>query len=158
MRKSTLLWLFFATLCGITLFHTSQKVHDERVKLAALDVSISKEEESIRVLHTEWGYLNQPVRLEKLAKAYLKLAPMKGSQFARVEDLPPRPATVQVPEAAAETQETAKPDIAAVTVAPPPIIKILKPEAPAVIRPTPPITAATNSRRLGDVIKSLGVE
>ena len=94
MRKTTLLWLILAAICGTALFHTSQKVHDEREKLAVLDVSIGKEQESLRVLNAEWSYLNQPARLEKLAKAYLQLAPLKGRQFMKVEDIPMRGAVV----------------------------------------------------------------
>jgi hypothetical protein len=108
MRKTTLLWLVLSAFCGTVLFHTSQKVHDEREKIAALDANIAKEEESLRVLNAEWSYLNQPARLEKLAKTYLNMAPLKGSQFIKVEDIPLRGAVV------AE----------AVTTTPAPIIKI----------------------------------
>jgi hypothetical protein len=95
VRKITLLWLALTAFCAIALFHTSQKVHDERVKLAALDDSIGKEQESLRLLSAEWSYLNQPARLEKLAKAYLgPLAPLKGSQFVKAEDIPMRETVV----------------------------------------------------------------
>jgi hypothetical protein len=91
VRKITLLWLALTAFCAVALFHTSQKVHDERVKLAALDESIGKEQESLRLLSAEWSYLNQPARLEKLAKTYLgPLAPLKGSQFVKAEDIPLR--------------------------------------------------------------------
>jgi hypothetical protein len=151
MRKSTFLWLALATFSGITLFHTSQKVHDGRVHLATLNAAVGKEEESLRLLHTEWGYLTQPARLEKLTKVYLKLAPMKGSQFARIEDIPLRP------ETHAETHEqTEKPDIAADVIAPK-INKILKPEAP-VAAASAPAAASIEQRSIGDVIKGLGSE
>jgi hypothetical protein len=93
MRKTTLLWLILAVFCGAGIFRTSQKVHEEREKIAILEASISKEEESLRVLNAEWSYLNQPARLEKLAKTYLHLAPLKGGQFVKVEDIPVRRAT-----------------------------------------------------------------
>jgi hypothetical protein len=93
MRKTTLLWLILAVVCGAGSFRTGQKVHEEREKIAMLEASINKEEESLRVLNAEWSYLNQPARLEKLAKTYLHLAPLKGGQFVKVEDIPLRSTT-----------------------------------------------------------------
>jgi len=123
MRRINLLWLLLAVFCGSGIFHTSQKVHDERAKIATLNASIGKEEESLRVLNAEWSYLNQPARLEKLAKTYLHLAPLKGSQFAKVEDIPLRgSADTQTAPIMAEKKpeekkvaekKTAKPHIAA---------------------------------------------
>ncbi|MCE9507882.1 MAG: hypothetical protein K8R48_06155 [Alphaproteobacteria bacterium] len=144
MRKSTLLWLGLAAFCGITLFHTSQKVHDSREKLAALTRDIGREEESLSVLQAEWSYLNQPRRLEKLAKQYLKLAPLKGAQFVKAEDIALRPAAAAAPE----------PHVA------------LSPEPAVVVSNEPPLIpqkksndkrqTASNSRKFGDVMKSFG--
>src|SRR5438552_1875885 len=96
MRKSTLLWLLLATFCGISLFHTSQKLHDSRAKIITLDRDIAQEQESLRVLQAEWSHLNEPDRLEKLSAQYLKLAPLKGSQFMKVEDIPLRGAAIEM--------------------------------------------------------------
>lgn len=111
MRKTTLLWLVLAVFCGTGIFHTSQKVHDERVKIETLNASIAKEEESLRVLNAEWSYLNQPTRLEKLTKTYLHLAPLKGTQFVKVEDIPLRKAKVaQITPPAEEKTAVKKPE------------------------------------------------
>lgn len=109
MNRMAVLWLFLAVTSGALLFKTSQQVTDGRQHLANITADIRREEDSLRVLQAEWSYLNQPDRLEKLAAQYLKLAPMKGKQFAEVDSLPPRP----VPEtpATAETPEL----VAAVT-------------------------------------------
>ena len=162
MRKSVLLWLVLATFCGIALFHTSQKVHDEREKLAHLSQSIGKEEESIRVLQAEWGYLNQPHRLEKLAQNYLKLAPFKGRQFAKLEDIPLRPAAPALsPEPEIKTE---KPQNNAVSAVVPPPVKIIRPAltmAPPIVHHPAAVSTASapaHDRKFGDVMKSLGVE
>ena len=119
MRKTTLLSLLLAVFCGTGIFHTSQKVHDEREKIATIEAAIGKEEESLRVLNAEWSYLNQPTRLEKLAKTYLRLAPLKGGQFVKVENIPLRSTAVaetapSPEEKKSEEKKMARPQIAAV--------------------------------------------
>jgi cell division protein FtsL len=177
MRKTTLLWLVLAAFCGTVLFHTSQRVHDEREKLAALETSIGKEEESLRVLSAEWSYLNQPARLEKLAKTYLNMAPLKGSQFIKVEDIPLRSAAPEVAEAtttapaeqmAEEKPAEKKPAKPHITTAIPskPIVNIRKPAAvvTAQAKPARPAAntaaAAANPHSFSDLMKNLhaGVE
>jgi len=127
MRKTTLLWLILALFCGTGIFHTSQRVHDEREKIAALEASVGKENESLRVLNAEWSYLNQPARLEKLAKTYLHLAPLKGNQFVKVEDIAPRGALV-----ADATQQTT----------PAPVVKINE-QQPLLHKLAPHVAQAT---------------
>ena len=60
MRKTALLWLVLASLCGGILFQTSQRVNDGRTRLANINAALKKEDESLRVLQAEWSYLNQP--------------------------------------------------------------------------------------------------
>jgi hypothetical protein len=163
MRKSTLLWLVLAAFCGTALYHTSQKVHDKREKLAALQSSIAAEEESLRVLGTEWSYLNPPARLEKLAKQYLGMAPLKGSQFVTAESLPPR--AVAAPEIAsvAEAPAAEKPAVTAETKKPAEkqAVKIRKTAAPVSLpKPAQKLPeapqAAKNARSFNDIMQSLG--
>ncbi len=174
MRKSTLLWLLLAMFCGIFLFHTSQRVHDGREKAAELDQSIAREEESIRVLQAEWGYLNQPDRLEKLARAHLHLEPLKGGQFVKLEEVALRGQKVKgetLPSAAAQTEISKYPH------------PNLLPEGEGTVkRLTPPLplgeggneatsarktvvvkkpradTTASTPRKFNDVMKSLGID
>lgn len=141
MRKSTLLWLVLALSCGTTLFYTSQKVHDSREKIVALVRQAAQEEESIRVLRAEWSYLNQPKRLEKLAGAYLDLAPMKGSQFVGADEFPlqPETSTGNVRHAPPSLQERVGE-------------RALSQQKRSINKKQ----TAGNSRNFGDVIKSLG--
>lgn len=127
MHKATVFWLALAVLCGTLLFHTSQQVTDGRTALRAMEREVLREEESLRVLQAEWSYLNQPERLEKLAREYLDLQPLNGRQFARVTDLNERiddSAAVPAEDATAtsavekNSQDTATPRPSAAAVAP----------------------------------------
>lgn len=102
MTRMAVLWFALAIVAGALLFKTSQQVNDGRQRLAAITQEMRREEDSLRVLQAEWSYLNQPERLEKLSKQYLKLTPMKGQQFARIDSLPLRPVSEE-PAAPAET-------------------------------------------------------
>ncbi|MGQ0526504.1 MAG: cell division protein FtsL [Alphaproteobacteria bacterium] len=75
----------FLILCvlgtGALLLHTSQKVQIAESKLKTIEEQITHEEESIRVLRTEWAFLNTPERLERLAQRYLDLEPVVADQL-----------------------------------------------------------------------------
>ncbi len=132
MRKATLFWLGMATVCGTLLFHTSQEVTDGRSALRRMERDVLREEESLRVLQAEWSYLNQPERLEKLAREHLNLVPLNGRQFIRVSDLNER--IDESALAAAQENEIAEETPAvAVTSAPVPVIAPVIP--PAAIEP-----------------------
>ncbi|MFD1625791.1 cell division protein FtsL [Azospirillum griseum] len=94
-------WLFWGGLiaaAGAVLFQTSYDVQDLEEKLAGLNRKIVTEQESIQVLRAEWSYLNDPAKLEELARAHLALQPTEARQFVALDSLPMRPA--QAPDAA----------------------------------------------------------
>lgn len=186
MRKATIFWLSLAAVCGTLLFHTSQEVTDGRSALRGMERELLREEESLRVLQAEWSYLNQPERLEKLAREYLDLAPLHGRQFARVSDINERvdeealaaaaaadttasiepaagieeamPAMVEEPAAAPAKPAPVKP--AAVKASP--AVSQTKPApvraAPvAAPAPQPAPAAPAQPRAFTDVLKNLGV-
>ncbi len=64
------------------------KAHER--ELQALSAEIVKEGESIRVLKAEWSYLNQPERLQALARKHLALAPTGANQIVVLASLPLR--------------------------------------------------------------------
>ncbi len=138
MRKTAMLWLVLAVICGGMLFQTSQRVTDGRAQLAGIDAAARKEDEHLRVLQAEWSYLNQPDRLEKLSKQYLHLAPLKGKQFTKVVELEERSAA-PVAEAPAVAPETS----AAVVVVEPEVTAPAAPIATAPIAATPVAPAVT---------------
>ncbi len=173
MRYSTMFWIVLAALSGSALFYTSQQVTGGRDQLARIEKNIGQEEESLRVLQAEWSYLNQPERLEKLAQQYLDLAPMTGRQFARLAEIPLRPAAAPVlaqEDISITDDKKKKPEV-------PAVVRVMKPQAPAATAPvvksvsvrpqTPPArtapvrtppAAAVSKRGFGDVMKSLGVD
>jgi cell division protein FtsL len=66
----------------------SAKAHER--ELQTLTTEISKEGEAIRVLKAEWSYLNQPERLQALARKHLALGPTGPSQIVVLASLPLR--------------------------------------------------------------------
>lgn len=172
MRKSTLLWLGLAAVCSIILFSTSQKVIDGEAKLAELKHETMREEESLRVLQAEWSYLNQPDRLEKLARQYLHLQPLTGRQFATIDTILMRPVDITPEEAPVAATIVTKPQTKA-------IIKTVKAIKAPVLKPLPkevrreivekpkpaqkPSAVANNKpvpkqRNFDDLIEGLGIE
>lgn len=158
MRKTAMLWLVLAVICGGMLFQTSQRVTDGRAQLAGIEAAARKEDEHLRVLQAEWSYLNQPDRLEKLSNQYLHLEPLKGKQFAKVADLEQRPvevvaevdtaAPVIEPETAAPVVTAAEPAAVAPAVKTAPVAQtapLLKPApqkpAAAAVKPQPVVKA-----------------
>ncbi len=65
-RLSGLFFIVIAIFCGVLLFQTSQSVQSREDELANIEEKNIKEEEEIRVLTTEWDYLNSPQRLENI--------------------------------------------------------------------------------------------
>lgn len=187
MRKATIFWLCLAAVCGTLLFHTSQEVTDGRSDLRKMEREVLREEESLRVLQAEWSYLNQPERLEKLAREYLELQPLNGKQFARVSDINERIDEEALAAAAAadttaaiepaagidaaltasasvvEKPAPAKPKVSVAKpttpkpVAPKPVASASSAAKPAPIPAPQPTAAPAQPRAFNDVLKNLGV-
>lgn len=140
MRKSTSLWLVLAACCGAVFFQVSQKIHDRRETIAAVNRKIVEEEESIRLLQAEWSYLNQPDRLESLSRKYLGLSPLKGSQFVALEEITERGAG-PLPEALAKAAAAAQEAVHGSSK-----------------QKHEPKQNVARRRNINDIIKSLGIE
>ncbi len=50
-------------------------------RIAELRQSIDGERDAVGVLRAEWSHLNRPKRIERLARKYLGLRPLKASQI-----------------------------------------------------------------------------
>lgn len=97
-RISNLLLLCVAAGFGTLLFWTSQSVQQAEDRLADIDRNVRQEQESIRVLDTEWDYLNRPQRLEELANEYLKVKPPESGNFIKsATDIPVPPSGIVPP-------------------------------------------------------------
>ena len=87
MRNTALLWLVLAIFCSGALFYVSQKTHNMKQDLVVVTKDIAQEQEAIRVLEAEWSYLNNPKRLERLTKKYLKTDVMRLDQFVQEDGI-----------------------------------------------------------------------
>ena len=56
-------------------------------EIVRLQKDIEAERDAVAVLRAEWGLLNRPERIERLAEKYLKLAPAKPQQLVTLETL-----------------------------------------------------------------------
>ncbi|HUD89653.1 MAG TPA: hypothetical protein VMR17_24610 [Xanthobacteraceae bacterium] len=60
-------------------------------RLAKLRGELRHERDTIAALRAEWGQLDNPARIEALAKRYLQLKPVTPIQFDTFDHLPERP-------------------------------------------------------------------
>jgi hypothetical protein len=60
-------------------------------RLAKLRSEVRHERDDIAALRAAWGQLDNPERIEALAKRYLRLKPIAPTQFDTLDRLPDRP-------------------------------------------------------------------
>ncbi len=60
-------------------------------RLAKLRGEVRRDRDKIAALRAEWGQLDNPARIEALAKRFLKLKPVVPTQFDPLDHLPDRP-------------------------------------------------------------------
>jgi hypothetical protein len=60
-------------------------------RLAKIRSELRRERDTIAALRAEWGELDNPARIEALAKRYLPLKPIAATQFDSLSQLPERP-------------------------------------------------------------------
>jgi hypothetical protein len=77
-------------LVSFELYNGVHRVKAKAQALAQVKSEIMREREAIRVLKAEWSYLNQPERLQALARRHLALAPTGASQIVVLTSLPVR--------------------------------------------------------------------
>ena len=70
------------------LYNGVHRVKAQEQALGKLKGQFAQEAEAIRVLKAEWSYLNQPERLQALARRHLALAPTGASQITVLASLP----------------------------------------------------------------------
>jgi len=67
-------------------------------RLAKLRGEVRRERDRIAALRAQWGELDNPARVEALAKRYLKLKPVVPTQFDPLDRLPERPPSFVKPD------------------------------------------------------------
>lgn len=90
MRRAIWLWLVLALGLGFGVYQLKLQVQALEQQLAKANRQILESEEAIHVLKAEWSYVNQPERIDELARKYLGLAPLLGKQYGSLAKLPQR--------------------------------------------------------------------
>lgn len=157
IRPTSSVLLILAAAAGGALFHISFEVSELDDRLAHLNSEIRGDREAIHVLRAEWSFLNQPERLEELARRHLDLMPVGGNQLAGAGTLPVRPDSELD-----EKNKTLGPDGLGMAIALPTAAPKSKPAAPN--RPAAISVATTTkphvekSRSLDDVLREIVTE
>jgi hypothetical protein len=69
-------------------------------RLAKIRSEVRRERDTIAALRAEWGELDNPARIEALAKRFLPLKPVVPTQFDSLNQLPERPPQLVLPGSA----------------------------------------------------------
>lgn len=59
-------------------------------RLARIRSEVRRERDTIAALRAQWGELDNPARIEALAKRFLPLKPIEPTQFSSLDQLPER--------------------------------------------------------------------
>jgi len=84
-RLTIALTVFLAIALSIGVFRITYQVDELEQELSELNKQILEEQETIHILKAEWSYLNDPNRLEDLARRHLGLEAMQGNQLVNMD-------------------------------------------------------------------------
>jgi hypothetical protein len=88
VRNVTALGFLLSTLLGTIIYQIKHQVLDLEQKMYGINREIISKNEAIHILNAEWGYLNQPKRLQALNNKYLQLRSIAHHQVASYKTLP----------------------------------------------------------------------
>lgn len=86
-RITTSFVLVFIIAAGVGLYQLKYKAQRLQKEVSALEASIVRDREAIRVLEAEWTYLTRPERVAALSERYLALRPAEAEQVLASADL-----------------------------------------------------------------------
>ena len=75
---------------AVTLFHLKQQFGDMEKELAQVNRTIATHREMIKVMRSEWTYLNRPAWIAEMAKKHLGMEHNGPARLIHLSDLPPR--------------------------------------------------------------------
>lgn len=87
MRILNVLLVSCLIALAFVIYDVKYDTRDLDARVAALRLDIRKERDGIAILRAEWGHLNRPARMERLARKHLGLAPMQAHQMITREQL-----------------------------------------------------------------------
>jgi cell division protein FtsL len=88
IRLTTLLWVALLVVAGGTVMHVSYQVRHVEKHLSELARDTRQEEDAIRILGAEWDSLNDPHRIDELAKRHLALESTPIARVVALEAIP----------------------------------------------------------------------
>lgn len=91
MPRVFLVWLILASCIGWAVYQLKYEVQRLEDRLAKVNHQIVTDQEATQVLKAEWSYLNQPQHLSELARKFLDLEPVQGSQLVALSAVPAKP-------------------------------------------------------------------
>ncbi|WP_274628336.1 cell division protein FtsL [Arvimicrobium flavum] len=97
-RTSDMIMLAVIVASAAFTYKTKHEAENRLSEIRKIEAQIRFEEDTIDVLKADWSLLTQPVRLERLVKAYeteLGLKTVEATQIVRLSDLPERPLTIE---------------------------------------------------------------
>ena len=86
--RSIFFWAFIISLTGVSMFLIKHEVQILNAKLNQLHHDVLTHQENISILKAEWSYLNQPGRIEGLARRHSDYRPTETKQIINIKDLP----------------------------------------------------------------------
>ena len=84
----TALWFTLTSFVIFGCFILKNQVHDLEHELSRINQNIATDVRNIHVLKAEWGILNTPERLRKLAGEHIALNKIKAEQIINYSALP----------------------------------------------------------------------
>ncbi|MBR1914932.1 MAG: hypothetical protein IJ830_00625 [Alphaproteobacteria bacterium] len=84
----TALWLTLTCFVIFGCFILKNQVHDLEHELSRINQNIAQDVKNIHVLKAEWGRLNTPERLRKLAAEHSSLNKIRAEQIINYSALP----------------------------------------------------------------------
>jgi hypothetical protein len=79
-------WVLIVSLTGVVMFLIKHEVQVLDARLDRLRQDILAHQESALILTAEWSYLNQPARIEALARKHVEYRPTETNQIVRIMD------------------------------------------------------------------------
>ena len=97
MRLLNLLVIAALVLAAADVYKIKFESTQRAEQVAKLRAEIRREHDAIAALRAEWSRLDNPARIQELARRHLALKPVEQRQFDRLDQLPERPTPLVPP-------------------------------------------------------------
>ena len=111
MRLLNFCVVVLLVLATAYVYETKFEATLRATKVAEMRGEVRRERDAIATLRAEWARLENPGRLEALAKRHLTIRPPELSQFDPLDQLPQRPLEIGAPPAGDLTASATDPDM-----------------------------------------------